>query len=173
MIQIPNYGWVNMEQGEIERLLKTFGFKEFVTVDLIKTFFVRFNSLNAIRNNIVHEDATPSLTHQDVKDYLDAVIDFIKELASVGTAKAVAAITKQNAKLTSLAFCLVIFLIAVGLWTAKCVLFKYLKLNNYRPNSIKLTPFYCLIALSCKNFNNLRLNKLKRVQIAFNKTAQR
>jgi len=79
-------------QGEIERLLATFGFKEFIALDIVKQFFVRFNSLNNIRNNIVHEDATPSLTHQDVKGYLDAVSGFIKELAAVAGDKAALAI---------------------------------------------------------------------------------
>jgi hypothetical protein len=74
-------------QGEIERLLKTFGFADYAVLDSVKSFFIGFNSLNSIRNNIIHEDATPSLTHQDVKDYLDSVVTFIDGLVDIAIAK--------------------------------------------------------------------------------------
>jgi hypothetical protein len=64
-------------QNEVQRLLNSFGFSSYVGLDESKTFFRLFNSLNNIRNNIVHEDATPSLTHQDVKMYLSTVSKFV------------------------------------------------------------------------------------------------
>lgn len=74
-------------QNEIQRLLKAFGFSEYSTKDDVKSFFITFNSLNSIRNNIIHEDATPSLTHQNVKSYLDAVKLFIDGLVLVAIDK--------------------------------------------------------------------------------------
>src|ERR1700744_289693 len=74
-------------QGEVERLLKVFGFVEYVNLDSVKSFFITFNSLNSIRNNIIHEDATPSLTHQNVKSYLNSVKVFIEGLALVASEK--------------------------------------------------------------------------------------
>ena len=67
-------------QNEVERLLKTFGFASFVEEQKVQDFFARFNSLNNIRNNIIHEDATPSLTHQDVENYMTDVKVFITNL---------------------------------------------------------------------------------------------
>lgn len=67
-------------QSEVERLLKTFGFKSVLKEDSTSIFFSKFNSLNNIRNNIVHEDATPSLTHRDVQEYLDTIVLFVNRL---------------------------------------------------------------------------------------------
>jgi len=70
-------------QTEVERLLTSFGFALYVDNEETKVFFRSFNSLNNIRNNIVHEDATPSLTHQDVQNYLVVVSKFITGLQTV------------------------------------------------------------------------------------------
>ena len=67
-------------QNEVERLLKKFGFNTVLKEKATSTFFSKFNSLNNIRNNIVHEDATPSLTHGDVQDYLDIITSFVNRL---------------------------------------------------------------------------------------------
>lgn len=67
-------------QGEVQRLLNSFGFGLYVDEDDTKDFFTAFNSLNNIRNNIIHEDATPNLTHGDVENYLDIVSRFITGL---------------------------------------------------------------------------------------------
>lgn len=67
-------------QNEVERLLKKFGFNSVLKEKIASTFFAKFNSLNNIRNNIVHEDATPTLTHGDVQDYLDIITSFVNRL---------------------------------------------------------------------------------------------
>lgn len=74
-------------QGEVQRLLKAFGFSEYVIQEKVKSFFITFNSLNSIRNNIIHEDATPSLTHQNVQSYLDSVKQFIDGLKDIAINK--------------------------------------------------------------------------------------
>lgn len=74
-------------QGEVERLLRVFGFSEYVIQENVKSFFITFNSLNSIRNNIIHEDATPSLTHQNVQSYLDSVKLFIDGLKTIAIDK--------------------------------------------------------------------------------------
>ena len=43
-------------QNEVERLLKTFGFIDYVEEQEVQDFFKKFNSLYSIRNNIIHED---------------------------------------------------------------------------------------------------------------------
>ena len=67
-------------QNEVERLLNTFGFKTYSQSQEVQLFLSKFNSLNNIRNNIIHEDATPSLTHQDVENYLSDIELFISNL---------------------------------------------------------------------------------------------
>ncbi|MES2377045.1 MAG: HEPN domain-containing protein [Bacteroidota bacterium] len=74
-------------QGEVERLLKAFGFIDYAVSEKVKSFFITFNSLNSMRNNIIHEDATPSLTHQNVKSYLDSVEEFISGLETIAVNK--------------------------------------------------------------------------------------
>lgn len=69
-------------QKEIERLLTNFGFGEIIGTPTIVDFFRQFNSLNSIRNNIIHEDATPSLTHTDVQNYLYIVNSFVRQIQS-------------------------------------------------------------------------------------------
>ena len=38
------------------------------------------DSLIAIRNNIIHQDATPSLTHNDIKQHKNKIIRFVELL---------------------------------------------------------------------------------------------
>jgi len=73
-----NYG--RHGQKEIEKLLTTFGFSKFVKNEESLGFLKKFNSLNAIRNNIIHEDATPSLTSKDVENHFESISNFIKQL---------------------------------------------------------------------------------------------
>jgi len=80
-----NYG--KHGQDEVKRLLTAFGFKEFAEDETTKLFFNKFNGLNNIRNNIIHEDATPSLTHQDVEDYMKIMNDFVQNLTRLGIQK--------------------------------------------------------------------------------------
>lgn len=74
-------------QGEIERLLNAFGFAEYAKEDTAKAFFTQFNSLLNIRNNIVHQDATPSLTHQAVMTHLKVITDFVHGLQNIAVTK--------------------------------------------------------------------------------------
>ena len=67
-------------QSEVIKLLKKFGFNEFANSDENKIFYEKFNSLNNIRNNILHQDSTPSLTHQDVEKYLAVLEMFIENI---------------------------------------------------------------------------------------------
>lgn len=73
-----NYG--KHGQKEIEKLLREFGLNTELSTEIKSRFFNNFNALNAIRNNIIHEDATPSLTHQDVEFHLNEIKTFIFEL---------------------------------------------------------------------------------------------
>ncbi len=73
-----NYG--KHGQKEVEKLLIKFGFSDTVKKESSENFFKQFNSLNFIRNNIIHEDATPSLTDKDVEKYVKIISDFILEL---------------------------------------------------------------------------------------------
>jgi HEPN superfamily RiboL-PSP-like protein len=74
-------------QKEVEKLLKRFGFSAFAKREESSHFFKKFNSLNFIRNNIIHEDATPSLTDKDVEKYLDTISNFIVEFDKVAIIK--------------------------------------------------------------------------------------
>jgi hypothetical protein len=73
-----NYG--KHGQTEVERLLKGFGFSNFLSEDHVKLFFEKFNSLNGMRNNIIHQDKTPSLTHQTVGEYKEVTHSFVRNL---------------------------------------------------------------------------------------------
>lgn len=73
-------------QQEIERLLTKFGFSSVLENPAMPEFFQHFNSLNNIRNNIIHEDATPSLTHTDVQNYLSVIDGFVQEVQNKATA---------------------------------------------------------------------------------------
>ena len=66
-------------QKEVEKLFKRFGFSAFAKQESSVKFFKQFNSLNFIRNNIIHEDATPTLTDKDVEKYLKTLSTFITE----------------------------------------------------------------------------------------------
>ncbi|MXO05733.1 HEPN domain-containing protein [Flavobacterium sp. HBTb2-11-1] len=68
-------------QSEVTKLLKKFGFNEFANSEENKIFYEKFNSLNNIRNNILHQDSTPSLTHQDVISYQNIIINFVENLS--------------------------------------------------------------------------------------------
>lgn len=67
-------------EKELKRLLTSFGFEKFLCKQSVVDALKKMNSLYAIRNNILHEDATPGLTHSDVDDYLSHVCQFVAEL---------------------------------------------------------------------------------------------
>lgn len=99
-----NYG--KHGQKELVNLLTKFGFKNFADEEINKNFYEKFNSLNSIRNNILHQDSTPSLTHGDVINYRDEMLSFVqrifeeskKSIIELTTAKN---ITARNANLVS------------------------------------------------------------------------
>jgi len=71
-------------EKEVKKLLKKFGLEEFANAETNKIFFSKFNSLNHLRNNILHEDSTPSLTHHDVNNHITEIRFFINSLCDYG-----------------------------------------------------------------------------------------
>ncbi len=43
----------------------------------------KINSMTHIRNNIIHEDATPSLTHVEIKDFLSVIRGFAFKVTGI------------------------------------------------------------------------------------------
>jgi Glu-tRNA(Gln) amidotransferase subunit E-like FAD-binding protein len=73
-----NYG--KHGEKELVKLLNKFGFINFAEEEINKRFYSKFNSLNSIRNNILHQDSTPSLTHGDVENYRDEMLSFVHRI---------------------------------------------------------------------------------------------
>lgn len=70
-----NYG--KHGKREIENLFKKHGMLSFIErVDVQSTLQI-LNSLIGIRNTVIHEDATPSITHQDVDKHLNNILRFV------------------------------------------------------------------------------------------------
>lgn len=64
-------------QNELEEMFKCHGMERFIKSSEVLPLLEKINSMIAIRNNIIHEDATPSLTHIDVEQYQQALIKLI------------------------------------------------------------------------------------------------
>ena len=64
-------------QKEIESLFERHGLKAFITSAPIRNSLQMMNSLFSIRNNVIHEDASPSLTHQTIKAHKDNIMHFV------------------------------------------------------------------------------------------------
>ena len=64
-------------QKEIESLFERHGLKAFITSAPIRNSLQMINSLFSIRNNVIHEDASPSLTHQTIKAHKDNIMHFV------------------------------------------------------------------------------------------------
>lgn len=73
-----NYG--KHGEGEVKKLLKKAGLSSICEIEDTKIFFTKFNSLNNLRNNILHQDATPTLTLSDVKEHKKVIEDFVNNL---------------------------------------------------------------------------------------------
>lgn len=58
-------------QKEIEALFERHGLKAFITSEPIHNLLQIMNSLFSIRNNVIHEDASPTLTHQTIQNHKD------------------------------------------------------------------------------------------------------
>lgn len=65
-------------QKEIESLFKRHGLEQFIRTIDAQNYLRKMNSLFAIRNNVIHEDACPSLTHQTIEDHIENILDFVK-----------------------------------------------------------------------------------------------
>lgn len=64
-------------QKEIEALFERHGLKTFITSEQIHDSLQIMNSLFSIRNNVIHEDASPTLTHQTIKDHENNIMHFV------------------------------------------------------------------------------------------------
>lgn len=62
---------------EIEALFERHGLKTFITSEPIRNSLQIMNSLFSIRNNVIHEDASPTLTHQTINDHKDNIMHFV------------------------------------------------------------------------------------------------
>lgn len=75
-----NYG--KHGQSEIETLFNNHGLSVFIHQPEVQTILRSLNSLICVRNNVIHQDASPSLTHQDVYGYLQNILRFVDLLES-------------------------------------------------------------------------------------------
>lgn len=67
-------------QEETEKLFKKFGFEAFVNSSSFQDPFRKMNSAINIRNSIIHEGSSPSLTHADVIFFKQVFLRFANEL---------------------------------------------------------------------------------------------
>ena len=70
-----NYG--KHGQKEIEAMFDRHGMGVFIKSAQSQVCLSMLNSLIAIRNNVIHQDASPGLTHQTIKDHKDNVMNFV------------------------------------------------------------------------------------------------
>ena len=70
-----NYG--KHGQKEIEAMFDRHGMGIFIKSTQSQSCMAMLNSLIAIRNNVIHQDASPGLTHQTIKDHKDNVMAFV------------------------------------------------------------------------------------------------
>ena len=71
-----NYG--KHGQKEIEALFDRHGLGAFIKSSQSQTCLAMLNSLIAIRNNVIHQDVSPGLTHQTIKNHKENVINFVE-----------------------------------------------------------------------------------------------
>lgn len=64
-------------QKEIEALFERHGLKAFITSEPIHNLLQIMNSLFSIKNNVIHEDASPTLTHQTIQNHKDNIMRFV------------------------------------------------------------------------------------------------
>lgn len=74
------YSFGKHGQEETAKLFKKFGFESFVNSSAFQGPFDKINSAISIRNNIIHDGSTPSLTHVDLGTYKDAFLVFANNL---------------------------------------------------------------------------------------------
>lgn len=73
-----NYG--KHGSTEIEKMFALHAFGKFIGSQEVRMLLKNIDSLIAIRNNIIHQDATPSLTHQDIMNHKNHIMKFVKLL---------------------------------------------------------------------------------------------
>lgn len=64
-------------QKEIESLFCSHGLELLIKQKETQDCLNQINSLIAIRNNVIHQDATPSLTHNTIETHVKNILDFI------------------------------------------------------------------------------------------------
>ncbi len=64
--------------SELKKLIEKFGFKEFANNQ--DDFFEIFNSVTGIRNNIIHQDTTPSLSNEEMENYINKFCQFSDDI---------------------------------------------------------------------------------------------
>lgn len=64
-------------QKEIEKMFERHGLKNFIKSVDAQNALRMMNSLFSIRNNVIHEDASPALTHQTIQDHRDNIMNFV------------------------------------------------------------------------------------------------
>lgn len=67
-------------QKEIEKMFERHGLKNFINSSDVQNALRMMNSLFSIRNNVIHEDASPALTHQTIKGHRDNIMHFVDML---------------------------------------------------------------------------------------------
>ena len=67
-------------QKEIEALFCKHGLGNFIKSEVAQECLAMMNSLVAIRNNVIHQDATPSLTHQTVSQHKENILRFVENI---------------------------------------------------------------------------------------------
>lgn len=75
-----NYG--KHGQKEIEALFKRHGLEDFIKSDDAQNCLSILNSLIAIRNNVIHQDASPGITHQTIIEHKNNILNFLNSLES-------------------------------------------------------------------------------------------
>lgn len=64
-------------QKEIESMFERHGLGDFVKTTDAQNDLRMMNSLFSIRNNVIHEDASPGLTHQTIESHRDTIMHFV------------------------------------------------------------------------------------------------
>lgn len=64
-------------QKEIESMFDRHGLGAFIKTAAAQSDLRLMNSLFSIRNNVIHEDASPGLTHQTIEGHRDNIIHFV------------------------------------------------------------------------------------------------
>lgn len=79
----PSTNFPNGKHGQkdITRLFESHGLKKFITKTEIVPLFRQINSCIGIRNSVIHQDAAPTLTHQEVQKHRKTMLEFANLLA--------------------------------------------------------------------------------------------